>query len=240
MTTIKLPENSRLSSRTRFQKQMLSNIQMPMALKALNLMIEEMSAEKGYKRSTGAHYYHHLVDVTQLLLNFGIRDEATIVVGELHDSIEDTWMTYEYIEREFGTQIAKDVQVLSKNPNIDYKKDLEALQQYLITCFSELRTALVKTADRIHNFGTLGATPLEKQLRVALETEAHFFPLFKWAAKEYPEYAAFFLTAKTTIEPHLEKIKEQAEMKRKYEEELATKDALIKELQEKAASTKAD
>lgn len=96
----------------------------------------EMKEGKGYKRSSGAHYYHHLVDVTQLLLNFGIRDEATIVVGELHDSIEDTWMTYEYIEREFGTQIAKDVQILNKDPNIDYKKDLEALQKYLIRCFS--------------------------------------------------------------------------------------------------------
>lgn len=230
MNPIKLPEQTKLSSRTLFQKQMLSNLQMNKALKALNLMIEEMSIEKGYKRASGLHYYHHLVDVTQNLLNFGIRDEVIITVGELHDAVEDTWMTKEFIQREFGEDVARYVMILTKDPNIDYKKDIDSLQKYLIDCYKELCTALVKTSDRVHNFGTLGATPLEKQLRVALETEAHFFPLFKWAAKEYPEYAAFFLNAKTAIEPHLEKIKEQAAMCDKYEKIIAEKDLQIENL----------
>lgn len=57
--------------------------------------------------------------------------------------------------------------------------------------------------------------------------------MFKWSAKEYPEYAAFFLTAKTTIEPHLEKIKEQAAMKLDYEKKVIEKDAQIESLKKK-------
>lgn len=218
---IKIPKNSSLSSRTKFLKRYLSNLQMPLAQKALNLMIEEMCAEKGFERSSGAHYYHHLVDVTLKALNFGIRDEQAITICILHDAIEDTWMTYEFIEREFGKEIATDVQILSKDPSIDYKENTEALEAYLISCFSQLRTAIAKTLDRVHNFGTLGATPLQKQLRVALETEANFFPLFKWAREEYPEHSALFFQAKTEIEPHLEKIKEFAKMHEEMSAEIA-------------------
>lgn len=239
---IKIPQNSKLSSRTKFLKRMLANLQMPLAQKALTLMIEEMCVEKGFKRESGehVHYYHHLVDVTQKALNFGIRDEKTIVVCILHDAIEDTWITYEYIEREFGKEIADDVLTLTKDKNIDYKKDEAALHAYLIGCFKKLRTAIAKTLDRVHNFGTLGATPLHKQLRVALETEANFFPLFKWAREEYPEYSALFFQAKTEIEPHLEKIKEFAA---KQEEANAEKEALlaqIEELKQQLVSSKVD
>lgn len=228
--TIHLPNQSKLSSRTKFLKRMLSNLQMNEAQRALSLVIEEMSAEKGFKRSSGAHYYHHLVDVAQKALNFGIRDEKIITVCILHDAIEDTWMTFEYIEREFGTEVAKGVQTLSKNPNIDYKNDSKALQAYLIGCFKTLCTAVVKTLDRVHNFGTLGATPLDKQLRVALETEANFFPLFKWAREEYPEHSALFFQAKTEIEPHLEKIKEFAKMEENYKLKIQELENEIKSL----------
>lgn len=238
MAKIKLPENSALSSRTKFLLRMLSNLKMPMALKAMNLMIEEMCAEKGFERESGAHYYHHLVDVAQKALNFDIRDEKIITVCILHDAIEDTWMTFEYIEREFGTEIAQAVQILSKDKNVDYKEDEEALHRYLISCYQTLCTAIAKTLDRVHNFGTLGATPLHKQLRVALETEANFFPLLKWAREEYPEYSALFHQAKTEIEPHLEKIKEQAAMKADFERQIAEKDAEIQRLREEIVAPK--
>lgn len=230
--TIQIPQSNRqLSSRTKFLKQTLNTLNMQVAQKALNLMIEEMCSEKGFSRSNSSHYYHHVVDVTQKLLNFGVRDEGTIIVSILHDAIEDTWITFEYIEREYGREIAEDVLILTKDPNIDYKKDKEALEAYLIRAFSKLRTALVKAADRIHNFGTLGDTPLEKQLRVALDTEENFIPLFKWAREEYPEFAAFFFQAKTEIEPHLQKIKESAAR----EEELLGR---IKELEDQLVASK--
>ena len=231
---IQIPASTnQLSSRTKFLKRTLNTLNMNVALKALNLMIEEMCAEKGYTRGDGTtHYYHHLVDVTQKLLNFGTRDEATIVVAILHDAIEDTWITFEYIEREYGREIAEDVRTLSKDPNIDYKKDKAALEAYLIKCFSKLRTALVKAADRIHNFGTLGATPIDKQIRVALETEENFFELFKWAREEYPEASNFFSQAKTEIEPHLEKIKISAARENELLDEIAQLKAELKQANE--------
>lgn len=220
---------NQLSSRTKFLKRTLNILNMPLAQKALELMIDEMSIQKGFKRSDGTHYYHHLIDVTQKVLNFGIRDEATVVVALLHDAIEDTWITFEYIEREYGREIAEDVQTLTKDPNIDYKKDEQALEAYLVKCFSKFRTAIVKSADRIHNFGTLGATPLDKQLRVALETEQNFIPLFKWARDEYPEASTFFFQAKTEIEPHLQKIKETAAREEKLNNRIAELEAQLAE-----------
>lgn len=198
-----------LSSRTRFLKTTLTILGYANAQRALDLMIEEMNAKKGYCRHDGSDYYLHLVDVAQKLLNFGVRDEITITAAILHDAIEDVpWINYEYIYREYGKEVADTVQIVTKKPNIDYKKDKEALVEYLNGCMQTKRSALIKTADRIHNFNTLGSAKLEKQLRVALETEEYFIPFFKYCRNEYSEHANFFFQAKTEIEPHLLKIKE--------------------------------
>lgn len=210
-----------LSSRVKFLKMTLTMIGMPLAQKALKLMIEEMSIEKGFARADGkTPYYIHLVDVAMKLINFGIRDEITITAAILHDAIEDVdWITYEYIRREYGVEVADVVQGVTKDPNINYKEDKRALVAYLDICKQDVRKALVKAADRIHNFNTLGATSLDKQLRVALETEDYFFPFFKYCRNEYPEHANFFFQAKTEIEPHLLKIKESAEREAKLQKE---------------------
>lgn len=200
-----------LSSRVRFLKTTLSILNYRNALKALNLMIEEMNSEKGFSRHDGSHYYLHLVDVSQKLLNFGVRDEDTITAAILHDAIEDVpWITYEYISREFGKDVADLVQVVTKKPDVNYKENKVALIEYLDECKKTMKTALIKTADRIHNFNTLGNASLDKQLRVALETEEYFIPFFKFCRNEYPEHANFFYQAKTEIEPHLLKIKESS------------------------------
>lgn len=204
--------STQLSSRVKFLKMVLSVLGHKKALKALDLMIKEMCKEKGFSRHDGSHYYLHLVDVTMKIFNSGIRDEDILTTAILHDAIEDVdWITYDFIKLEFGKDVADDVLTLTKDPNIDYKKDHQALLEYLKKCFSKFSTAVVKAADRIHNFNTLGNATGEKQLRVALETEQNFFPLFKFARNEYPEHAAFFYQAKTEIEPHLLKIKESYE-----------------------------
>lgn len=200
--------SKQLSSRVKFLKTNLCILGYKNALKALNLMIQEMCIEKGFSRHDGSDYYLHLVDVAQKLLNFNVRDEDTITGAILHDAIEDVpWINYNYIEREYGINVANIVSTVTKNPNIDYKKDKQALVSYLDKCKYSLPTALIKTADRIHNFNTLGNASPEKQLRVALETEEYFIPLFKYCRNEYPEHANFFFQAKTEIEPHLLKIK---------------------------------
>lgn len=202
----------KLSSRIRFLKQTLKTLGFTDTLRATDLMIEEMCAEKNFVRQgDGSHYYYHLASVTQKLANFGCHDQATLTAAMLHDAIEDVpWITEEYLRREYGEDVSKTVALVTKDPNIDYKRNPEELDKYLYIIAQTLRSALVKASDRVHNFGTLAGTSPEKQLRQALETERHFFPFFKYCRETYPEYSDFFFEAKTQIEPHLEKIKASA------------------------------
>ena len=199
------------SSRVQFLEQTLSTLGYQDSLRALDLVIEEMNAEKGFVRHSGAHYYYHLVDVTQKLLNFGVRDEDTITAALLHDIVEDVdGYTPALIAKLFNSRVAHYVQVLSKKPGVNYK-EAENLVPYLEEISKYCATALIKTADRIHNFGTLLEATPEKKMRQALETERHFIPYFKLWRNMYPRYSNFFFEAKTQIEPHLWEIKEHYE-----------------------------
>lgn len=232
MTVVTFKNVSKLSSSVIFLKHNLNMFNMPLAQKALNLMIEEMCFEKGfYREGNKEHYYYHLVDVTNILINFGIRDEVVITAAILHDSIEDIdWVNYEYIKREFGVEIADVVKKVTKNSKIDYKTNEQAWIDDLEIILADMRAALVKTADRIHNFSTLTGLPMEKQYRKALETEKFFFPFFKAARKSYPEHSNLFIHAKISIEPYLLNIKYTYSLENRIKEleaQLAEKDALL-------------
>ncbi|MCY8890505.1 HD domain-containing protein [Bacillus spizizenii] len=199
------------SSRVRHLEQSLSTLGYYTSLKALDLVMDEMNAERGFVRHSGAHYYYHLVDVAQKLLNFGVRDEDTITAALLHDIVEDVDdYTPGLIAKFFNPRVALYVELLSKKPGVDYK-DGTNLIPYLEEISNYCATALIKTADRIHNFGTLLEATPEKKLRQALETEKHFIPFFKKCRDMYPRYSSFFFEAKTQIEPHLWEIKEHYE-----------------------------
>lgn len=183
------------------------------SLKALNWMIAVMNAGNGYKRHDGRHYYYHLVDATQDLINHGIIDETTITACILHDAIEDVpEITYEVVKSLFGVDVAIVVQGVTKNPDIDYKTDREAFNVYLKAILNNWRMLLVKTVDRKNNMGTLKDASPEKELRQALETEEYFLPLFKEGRKRYPQFSRFFHSAKTSLMPHILKIKQHHEM----------------------------
>lgn len=179
------------------------------SLKALNWMISVMNAENGYKRHDGRHYYYHLVDTTQDLINHGVTDEATLTACILHDAIEDVPdINYEGVKSLFGNAVADLVLRVTKDPDIDYKKDKEALALYLEIILQDWRTAVIKTVDRKHNMSTLKDASPDKELRQALETEKYFIPFFKEARKLHPNYSRFFHSAKTTLMPHIIKIKQ--------------------------------
>lgn len=202
-------------SRILFLEDYLNKIGFKDALRALDLMKSEMCAEKGFKRHDGSHYYYHLVDVTQDLLNQGIRHEPCIVAALLHDWQEDVdYVSPQMIEAQFGSEVALYVDVLSKKPELDYK-DEKVLKAYLALIGENVWTALIKVADRKHNFSTLRDATLAKRMKQAIETETYFIPAFKVWRKKFPRYAAHFYEAKTAIEPHLWAIKEyQAEIER--------------------------
>lgn len=201
------------SSRVQHLELTLSILGFTESLRALDLMIKVMCKDNGYKRHNNTHYYYHLVDVAQKLLNFGIRDQDVITAALLHDYVEDVpGIKIEDVRKEFGAKVAYIVDLVTKKRGVDYKEE-KNIVAYLDNISLCMEAALVKTTDRIHNFSTLiDATP-EKKIRQALETEKYFIPFFKTCRNLYPRYANIFFEAKTQIEPHLWEIKEhQAEV----------------------------
>ncbi|AYP68357.1 GTP pyrophosphokinase [Bacillus phage vB_BcoS-136] len=192
------------------------------SLRALNWMIGVMNADNGYSRKDGSHYYYHLVDSTQDLINHGITDEITLTSCILHDSVEDIEaLKINDLKALFGEEVAYVVEGVTKKEGINYKEH-ENMEAYLSEILRDFRRCLVKTADRKHNFSTLYATSGKHEIRQANETEKHFLPFFKKARKMYPNYANYFHSAKTTIVPHLKRIQkaheEESRLKTRIEE----------------------
>lgn len=207
-------------SRVQFLEQSLSTLGYQEALKALDWMIIEMAAERGFARHNGTHYYYHLVDTTQDLLSHGIRDEDILTACLLHDAIEDVeGITHRMIADKFNERVANIVVLVTKRQGINYKAR-ENMIPYLEDISNNVAAALIKTADRKHNFGTLRDATPEKKLRQALETEDLFIPFFKKCRQKYPRYAGYFFSAKTAIEPHLWEIKDHANTVAKLERQI--------------------
>lgn len=209
-------------SRVRFLEQSLAMLGYTDSLRALDWMIDEMCSEKGFSRHNGTHYYFHLVDTAQDLLNHGIKNQDVITACILHDSVEDVdGITVKMIEDKFGHNVAMMVYLVTKKEFLDYK-DAKNMESYLIDILDNVGSCLIKTVDRKHNFSTLQDATAEKKLRQALETEKHFIPFFKECRNKFPRYAGFFFSAKTTIEPHLWEIKEHYAEVAKLKEKLYT------------------
>lgn len=210
----------KMESRVAFLEQFLTHLGFNKALEALDWVMEEMNASRGFTRHNGTHYYYHLVDTTQDLLNHNVRDEDIIVACLLHDIVEDVeGITIKLVEHKFGERVAEMVDLLTKKPNVDYK-DALVLGLYLSNIYNNVGASLIKTADRKHNFGTLRDATPEKKVRQAMETELYFIPFFKDCRKKYPRYASYFYSAKTTIEPHLWEIKEHYEEVEKLKQKI--------------------
>lgn len=172
-----------------------------MALDAYELVVDEMSATKGFQRHDGSHFYFHLIDVTQKLLNFSIHDEEIITAALLHDLIEDVpSYTIALIQNRFNARVATIVSLLTKKEQINYKQK-ENLDSYLHAISKNYGASLVKTADRMHNFSTLRNASIKKRYQKAIETKESYIPFFKTCRSNHPEYASFFFEAKTQLEP---------------------------------------
>lgn len=194
-------------SRVRFLEQSLSILGFDESLRALDWMVNEMSAKNGFARHDGSNYYTHLVDTAQDLLNHGIKNQDIITADLLHDTVEDIkGVTSRMIEDKFNSRVAVMVDLVTKKEGLDYKDDYIMID-YLNYIKQNVGSSLIKTSDRKHNFSTLRDATPEKKLRQALETEKHFIPFFKDCRNIYPRYAGYFFSAKTAIEPHLWEIK---------------------------------
>lgn len=131
------------------------------------------------KRRTGEPYFIHCLATATQLAKWGM-DEETIAAGLLHDVLEDTETTKEEMEKEFGEKITELVLGVSKIGRVKYRGEeaqAELLRKMMLSLTSDVRTVLVKLADRLHNMKTLGALPAQKQKRIALETAEIYAPL---------------------------------------------------------------
>lgn len=195
------------SSRVIHLEHQLSVLDYKKSLKAFDTVLASMGSDNGFTRHDGTHYYYHLVDVAQILLNFGINDDEIIAAALLHDFIEDVeWATYEYVEEVYGKRVADIVQLVTKAPGVNYKEDLEAMDAYLDSIAGMYESALIKTADRIHNFGSMSNASDSHRRKQVNETRDKFIPFFKACRNKHVRYANFFFFAKTTIEPILYEI----------------------------------
>ena len=138
-------------------------------------------AHTGQKRKSGEPYIIHPLNVALILAELQL-DKESIIAGLLHDSVEDTTITYEDIVREFGKEIADLVEGVTKLTQINWgmdKEDIQAenLRKMFLAMAKDIRVILVKLADRLHNMRTSQYWSPETQKEKARETMEIFSPI---------------------------------------------------------------
>ncbi len=138
------------------------------------------SAHEGMRRRSGEPYIVHPVAVTALLAEMRL-DADALIAGLLHDTVEDTDVTFEQIEEQFGKPVRRIVEGETKISKLAVRvyedEQSENLRQMLLAMVGDVRIILVKLADRLHNMRTLASMPPDKQQRISRETLEIFAPL---------------------------------------------------------------
>jgi GTP pyrophosphokinase/guanosine-3',5'-bis(diphosphate) 3'-pyrophosphohydrolase len=146
--------------------------------KAFNFAVK---AHQNQKRASGDPYSVHPIEVANILTELKL-DSATITTGLLHDTIEDTFATYETIKSEFGDEVAELVNGVTKisvfENTAGLNSKVENFRKLILATSKDIRVLLVKIADRLHNMRTIKAIPKEeKRQRIAQETMEIYAPL---------------------------------------------------------------
>lgn len=138
------------------------------------------TAHEGQMRSSGDPYISHPIEVAVILVGLGM-DSDTIISGLLHDVVEDTDVTLEDIQKQFGSEVAELVDGVTKLANIPYssraEQQAENVRKMLLAMAKDVRVVIIKLADRLHNMRTLDYRIPEKQRVKSLETMEIYAPL---------------------------------------------------------------
>ena len=137
-------------------------------------------AHTGQKRRSGEDYITHPLHVAEILVDLNM-DSESIITALLHDVVEDTPVSLEDIEKEFGPSIRfllDGVTKISKmNFRNSYQKQSENIRKMIVAMGKDVRVILVKLADRLHNLRSLKYMPPAKQIKIAKETLEVYTPL---------------------------------------------------------------
>lgn len=172
-----------------YAKELLANAQLRHKIFCDEFVIkafyEAEKAHRGQVRASGDPYLQHCVETAVSLALIGA-NSTVVAAGLLHDTLDDTFMSYDYVLRNFGAGVADLIVGVSKlsqlsqlaRENNTACKTVEADRLHtMFLAMADARAVLIKLADRLHNMATLDALPLVKQQRFAKETMEIFVPL---------------------------------------------------------------
>jgi GTP pyrophosphokinase len=135
---------------------------------------------EGQTRDSGEPYMAHPVMVAHILADMRM-DVVAMETGLLHDVVEDTSVTVEQVRKEFGPDVARCVDGVTKLTKLDVfsaeDRQAESVRKMLLAMVEDIRVILVKLADRIHNMRTLGYLNPERRERIARETIEIYAPI---------------------------------------------------------------
>ena len=139
-----------------------------------------IKAHEGQLRRTGEPYATHPIAVADIAADLGL-DEVTITAALLHDAVEDTGITKEWLAKEFGDQVAAVVDGVTKLDRLEFdsKEEQQAatIRKMFIAMAQDWRVLLIKLADRLHNMRTISVMPMARQRAIAQETLDVYAPL---------------------------------------------------------------
>ena len=145
--------------------------------KAFDVAID---AHKDMRRKSGEPYVFHPIEVARIVSQEIGLGTTSIVCALLHDTVEDTELTLDDIERMFGKKERIIIDGLTKISGVvDYSESIQAenFRKIVLTLSDDVRVILIKLADRLHNMRTLDAMRRDKQLKIASETVFLYAPL---------------------------------------------------------------
>jgi guanosine-3',5'-bis(diphosphate) 3'-pyrophosphohydrolase len=132
------------------------------------------------KRDSGEPFMNHPLMVSHTLADMKM-DLVCIETGLLHDVVEDTGVSIEDIRKNFGEEVARCVDGVTKLGKLDFysaeDRQAESFRKMLLAMVEDIRVIIVKLADRLHNMRTLAFLSPERQQRIAQETLEIYAPI---------------------------------------------------------------
>ncbi len=187
------------------------------------------AAHRGQRRLTGEDYVNHPLEVAAILAELKL-DAPTIVAALLHDTVEDTPLTAQELGAEFGPEVARLVDGVTKLGRISLRSEqqvqAENIRKMLLAMAEDIRVVLIKLADRLHNMRTIDPLPEVKRRKISRETLDIYAPLAHrlgiWQVKWELEDLAF-----RNLNPE-----EYKEVVKRINRQRRERDAIVSDLRE--------